>query len=175
MKRMIAAFAIMGLAIAVAIYIAMAPLASPSASGSLNALLGAFDNMVNQIEAGVGRSTGALIAIGVGLGLSLVVGLVRGGPGSSGRGQDLGLFVPVETVEYDPADTVGADPFPADDEDAAPHLDETGAPLDDTPPITRERLAAARRHADEAERRVEAQPAPESAPLAPSEPRDPAL
>lgn len=75
MKRMIAAFAVMGLAIAVAIYVAMAPLASATATGSLNSVLALFDSGVDRIEAAFGRSTGALIAIGVGLVLSLGIGL----------------------------------------------------------------------------------------------------
>ncbi|TYC91873.1 DUF1963 domain-containing protein [Novosphingobium sp. BW1] len=76
MKRMIAAFVLMGLAIAVAIYIAMAPVASPTADGPLNSFLTGLDGLVDGIEAAVGRSTGALIAIGIGLALSLVLALI---------------------------------------------------------------------------------------------------
>lgn len=114
MKRMIAAFALMVLAIAVAIYIAMAPVASPAADGSLNGLLASLDTLVDHIEASVGRSTGALIAIGIGLALSLALALAPSRRRADTYGT--GLFVPTDDLEHEefaaPGESLLAEPEP---------------------------------------------------------------
>ena len=75
MKKLIVTFAILVVALLVAIYIAMAPLASPTSSDGINGLLMSLDGMVDAIEAGVGRSVGALIALGTGVVLAMIAGI----------------------------------------------------------------------------------------------------
>ncbi len=123
MKRMIAAFALMALAIAIAIYIAMAPMASPTAQGSVNALLASFDGLVDHIEAGVGRSTGALIAIGVGLVLALAIGLA---PSRRRRADEDAFFVPEDVPE--PGDYVPSPGAAALEEPIAEPVHEASSP-----------------------------------------------
>ncbi|MBT0669788.1 DUF1963 domain-containing protein [Novosphingobium profundi] len=159
MKRMIAAFALMALAIAIAIYIAMAPMASPTATGALNSLLTTFDGGVDRIEASLGRSTGALVAIGIGLLLSLLVGLApsRRRP----RTDEDSIFVPHDGLD----DALELEPFQEATEDDpslvapgahdAAEVPEHAAPRYVEPRYTPEPVAA-----PETARVHEAEPAP---------------
>lgn len=133
MKRLIVTFAILAVALLVAIYIAMAPLASQTSTDGINGLFAALDGIVDAIENSVGRSVGALFALGTGVALAVFAGIALGKPAhtptrTEAYREDWAEREAVEEPVYREAPAPQPIPVPAPQQEPAPTPIATPAP-----------------------------------------------